>query len=304
MGKDLGVKDEPAPEPEIKNDPAPADTKPTYEELLARLENIPATPEPIREAYIPEDLLTFYETDDSADRIADIKSRSILEVQRAHIRSEKPYAVSDEDADYWIAQKYPDFDPSIPENFGLPDQAFKQLNHETDGLRKVEIDAVKADRKSKIEAIKSQAQPAPEEPFDEKAYQAQLLAEVDKSVAEFDPATLPAYEGIETSALDMEEVKKRAWGRLKAVNGEAIPDIAGTARELHMEKALSSALSTIKDLRRKDPELARQAAHQSNSNAKPSQESPVGDGRRPEEREKPKEYGLGQFFPNPQAQQI
>ena len=272
------------------------------------------SPQIIREAFIPQELLDFYANDDTPDLIAEIKNQSPYQFLRQEVAAKYPSATTDDEIDYWMNKEYPDLDPLIPENLGLSMPEYKELVRRVDGSKQAQIDSVKAARLEKIEAIKKEATPAPvniepDEVVNERL-RLHIQKYVDEQVAAFDPKALPKFEGFNLPELNMEEVRNKALeaNRLIAVEydgkPDVMPDVVGVATEMRLRAYIDLLEPMAKAYQRLDPELTKQAVLQSLNNAPLQNTAPAVDPTRNEVRQTVPAFGFGSGqFPGENGQQ-
>lgn len=275
--------------------------KPSYEDLVTQLATAKAQPT-IREAYVPQELMDFYDTDDTDDKISNIKAVSAIEWLRKDIQDRYPSAKTQEDIEYWLLKEQPDLDPSIPENLGLPAAEYNELVRRIDESKNQQIAQLKADRKSRLEAKAKEVMPAPavqesDEVLDQR-FRAQVNTFVDKSIAAFNKDALFKIEGYDLPDLDMAEVRKQALNanRLYTVEVDGVPDVmpdvVGLANEMRLRQIIDVLKPMADAYKRLDPAVYKKAVEQSLSNRAPSTTAPAIDPRQSENPNKPSAFGF------------
>jgi len=285
------AKPEEKPAAETTTDEKPAEETPAqteaitseaYNALKAEVEQL-KNAGPAKEYVVPEALMEYINTNDVADRIAAIKSTSPIEAYRAHVKETCPWAQTPEDVDFEIKTRYPDYDPEIPENAGMPDSAYKKFVYDTDGIKAKGVEALKKEYADKIEEFKSNVQPTtaqPKAPPTEAERQAEIAqiqkeveAQVDADISAFDLSTLPQFDGVELPPLDKAELRERAlrgdtpWTFDKA--GNDIKDVRTAARLMQLENAAKAMQPMVAAFKRLDPKLTKEAMQQSLNNVAP-----------------------------------
>lgn len=222
---------------------------------------------------VPDELIEKATNPETFQDIVRIKGMSPADANKERIKLENPWATTDEDLDNLLRQEFPDFDPDIPENYGMDATTFKRFSFLAEGQKsQMLVDAtgkLKEDLKSFVPAPKENA------PFDEKAFEATVKSHIDNSIAAYKAPEIPAIEGFELNAtVDMNKVRELAEGSAKGpfyVNedGMILPDVNAIADRLLLDQLRQQLKPMADALLRKAPEVTKDAIIRSLNNTQP-----------------------------------
>lgn len=255
-------------EPIIKEDAKPEevaeviDWQQKYAELESRGQQV--------QYVVPDELKAAILDPDTFKDIVLIQTMSAADAYKYQLQAANPWATTEDDLDALIRKDFPDYDPEIPENYGMDATDLKRFNFMADGQKSKMLSDATAQLEEKVNSFVPT--PIEQAPFDEKAFEAALSKHIDESIAAYKAPEIPTIEGFDLKAtVDMAKVREMAAGAANGpffVNaaGELLPDVNAIADRLLLNQIREQLKPMADTLLRKAPDVTKDAIVRSLNN--------------------------------------
>lgn len=240
------------------------------EELEAKLQSAPS--EPQVKYQVPEELKALIENPQTLAILNEnIADKPLATLVMEQFWQENPWATSESMIREGLRRQYPDIDFDIPENLGLSDVEFAQLEWKGEAYRKQQMDE-QAQLRGQLEQAMNIEQPAP---IDNEAINAEWAARVDNGLNGYKPTDLALnIPGYEFPKLDLAKVQELAYSENAPLmvdpnTGFVWPNMEATAALAELAHLKAQIPAMLEAAKRAAPREAVQAINQTLNNQSP-----------------------------------
>lgn len=267
--------DESVQQPQTETAPAPvvdekAVLQARLEELEAKLSAVPN--EPQIKYQVPDEIRALIEKPETLAILnQNIAEKPLANLLMEQFQSENPWATNEYMVKEGLRRQYPDIDFEIPENLGLSDVEFAQLQWKGEAYRQQQMDQ-QAQLKGKLEQAMNIEPPAQ---IDNEAINAEWAARVDNGLSGYKPTDLALnIPGYEFPKLDLAKVQELAYSENAPLmvdpnTGFVWPNMEATAALAELAHLKAQIPAMLEAAKRAAPREAVQAINQTLNNQAP-----------------------------------